>query len=165
VIESPSALADYREAVQLLRRLADVRWFTPAPEATIQAAEGALALTFPPSLRAFIAEVGFCQIGGREILGLRGDSFATDAAVNVVGATLLARRSGLAAARVVVENPGDGTRLVVDTSRAGRIWVWIPGQAADKDPSWEFDHFGALLLQAALDQAEEEGVDYDAGVR
>ncbi len=163
--ETPRALEDYREAIQLLRRLADVHWGTPAPDETIKQAEAALGVAFPASLRAFIAEVGSCQIAHREILGIRGDAFSTEYAANVVGASLLERSWGLSPSRIVVENPGDGTRIVVDVARAGRVWKWVRRDTADHDTTWDFDSFGAMLLQAALDQAEEEGVAYEAGVR
>lgn len=152
--ERRDALDECREALALLRRLDGVHLGTPATSGNIARAEAALGLEFPPSLRLYLAEMGSVTAGHTEVLGLYADEFATDYAANIVGASLLERPWGLPDYCVVVCNPGNGTRVIVDVEHGCNVRTWTPrsGELGDEtDPD-----FGRFLLELACDTEGDE---------
>lgn len=151
VIERADGLDDCREALAMLDKLEDVQLGTPATQETISRAESLLGFGLPPSLKHFASEVGSLSIGGNEVLGLYRDEIATDAAVNIVGASLLERSRGLPDRCVVVGNPGNGTRVIVDLDEGSIVRVWTPRSG---ERGYEtYPHFGAYLLELVSDAA------------
>lgn len=153
--EGSRSLADCQEAIKLIRTLSDTHFGQPATVDVIARAEAALGLALPPSLHHFVTVVGHCDVGHHEIFGLHGDLFEPDSGVNIVGATLLERAQGLPAWCIVFENPGDGTRLVLDAQRGYMVRRWETG-GGDRLSEQERASFGAYLLMIALDQRDEE---------
>lgn len=154
-IERSDGVDDCRAALAMLGKLEDVHLGTPATPDTIARAESLLGFELPPSLKLFASEVGSLSIGGNEVLGLYRDEIAADAAVNIVGASLLERPRGLPDRCVVVGNPGNGTRVIVDVEEGGVVRVWTPRSG---DRGYEtYPHFGAYLLEVVSDaQAGEK---------
>lgn len=152
--ERRDALDECREALALLRKLHDVHFGTPATPGNIARAEATLGLELPPSLRLYLADVGSVTAGYTEVLGLYADEFATDYAANIVGASLLERPRGLPVHCIVVSNPGDGTRVIIDVEHGCNVRTWTPrsGELGDEtDP-----HFGRFLLELAGDAEGDE---------
>lgn len=153
-IERPDGVDDCREALALLDKLEDVHLGTPATPETIERAESILGFELPPSLKHFAATVGSATVGGREVLGLYADEIATDAAVNIVGASLLERPVGLPDRCVVVCNPGNGTRVIVDVQEDCIVRVWTPRSG---ERGYEtHPHFGRFLLELVGDAEGDE---------
>ncbi len=153
-LEHPGSLDECRDAIAILDKLEDVTFGTPATPDTIERAEAALGVSLPPSLKYFAADAGTVSIAGKEILGLTGEEFSTTLAVNIVGATLLERARGLPDRSVVIHNPGDGTRYVIDLDAGGIVRVWTPrsGERGDE----RHPHFGRFLLELASDAEGDE---------
>ncbi len=90
----------------------------PRKESLVAAAEAALGITFPPTYRRFVRELGAGAIAGEEFYGVVGGDFVNSAAPDVVWVTLNARvEYGLAHAHVYIYNLGDGTGAYLDTAR------------------------------------------------
>lgn len=156
--EGSGSLANCKEAIEALRTVRDVFLGQPTTEDVVARAEETVGLRFPPSLRHFVLTVGKCEVGTHEILGISGASFATDAAVNLVGATLVERKRGLPAHCIVIENEGSGARLVLDTNRGYMVRRWEPGAGDTLSEQIRAD-FGAYLLMIVRDQQDEEAPD------
>lgn len=149
MIEPSDGLDDCREALAMLGDLEDVHLGTPATHDTIARAESLLGFELPSSLKHFASQVGSLSVDGNEVLGLYADEIATDAAVNIVGASLVERPRGLPDRCVVVGNPGNGTRIVVDMEEGGVVRVWTPRSG---ERGYEtYPHFGAYLLELVRD--------------
>lgn len=153
-IERPDGADECREALALLDKLDDVHRGMPATPETIKKAESLLGFELPPSLKHFAATVGSLTVGGREVLGLYADEVATDAAVDIVGASLLERPVGLPDRCIVVGNPGNGTRVIVDVQQGCIVSVWTPRSG---DRGYEtHPHFGRYLLEVVRDAEGDE---------
>ncbi len=152
--ERPDAIGDCRDALAMLDKIEDVHPGTPATPANVERAESLLGFELPPSLRFFVTEIGSLTVCGREVLGLYADEVAPDVAADIVGATLLERSLGLPDHCIVVANPGNGTRVIVDMDDGGLVRVWTPRSG---ERGYEtYPHFGRYLLEVVSDAEGDE---------
>ena len=124
------------------------------PAETVEAAESALGLTFPPTYRRFLQELGAGDIAGDEFYGVVDTSFG-GRPPDAVGRTLEAReRVGLPDRYVIVGDTGDGDWYVVDTSQGdGPVLIFMPGVPEEDagPPERVAEDFGAFLAQMVTD--------------
>jgi hypothetical protein len=123
----------------------------PKPNSLVAEAETALGLSFPPSYRQFLLELGCGNIGGLEVYGLINDNFHSSTVPNGVWLTLNERRAiHLNPALVIVGEAGDGTYYALDTSRlddsgeAPVVHLSVDGTQSEEIAS----SFGDYLLEA-----------------
>ncbi|MEV7549764.1 SMI1/KNR4 family protein [Amycolatopsis sp. NPDC089917] len=99
-------------------------------DVSIDAAERALGVAFPPSYRRLIEEFGTWDIAGEEFLGVYRTPAYGNELLGSVKATLDLRRDhGLPAELIVVMFDGMGGAIVLDSSKADRfgeypVFVW-----------------------------------------
>ena len=141
----------YSEARELIGSAGGGDFEGAKPESLVAKAETALGLTFPPSYRRFLLELGCGDINGVEVFGLINDNFEKSTVPNGIWLTLNERRSiGLHPAYVIVGDGGDGTYYVLDTRQVdstGEVPVVlssVDGQHSEKVA----DSFGNYLLEA-----------------
>jgi hypothetical protein len=129
--------------------------------ALVAAAERALGLTFPPTYRRFVLDMGAGGVGAFEVYGVTGDDFTNSSVPNGIWVTLSDRAAGMPGHLVVVGETGMGENYVLDTSRTDAtgecpVVIWVPGAS---QPGDELEHvaddFGTFLwdnVQGELDQ-------------
>lgn len=82
-------------------------------------AESLLSLTFPPSYRQFLLELGCGSVDGFEVYGVIHEDFERSSVPDAIWLTLDQRRNGgLSTNYVLIGDVGDGTRYAIDTSVA-----------------------------------------------
>jgi len=149
VAETDDSMTTFRTAVELVRSLRGLRFGRPATDDAVNRAEAALDFGFPPTVHAFVSEFGSCTAGAVAVLGIDGNQFGTGDPTNAVGATLIERMRGLPRDHLVIANPGDGTRLAVDTSAAPFPVVRWDARTGETKPA--YPSFAAYLLAFARD--------------
>lgn len=83
----------------------------------INAAENALGLTFPPTYRRFVEQLGCGDIAGFEIYGVLSKNFADSGIPDAIWLTLDERRtSQLPESLILVSDIGDGSYYAIDCS-------------------------------------------------
>jgi antitoxin YobK len=130
-----TASVDVDVALRLLRRVPrHLHVVGPATPERIQAAEQALGVTFPPSYRRFLGELGAGSILGREVYGVVPDISAAGPP-NVVWMNLDRRQAeSLPDHFVVLVDLDDSSSYALDTAGDGgespvvRIWPGEPVQ-------------------------------------
>ena len=84
----------------------------------VASAERTLGLTFPPTYRRFLLELGAGSIGGQEFYGVVNENFEQSAVPDGIWLTLDERaKSGLPPNLLIVSETGDGIRFALDTSQ------------------------------------------------
>lgn len=123
-------------------------------EDLVAAAEAALGLSFPPTYRRFVAEMGAGDIAGQEFYGVITEEFVSSSVPNGIWLTLKARGEwGLPDSMVVVGFDGGVDYYVIDTAKAadGReppVEIWRPGiSTADDQLAQVALDFGGFVLQ------------------
>jgi antitoxin YobK len=102
-------MTDIEKALALLRDHPDADFVGPRSEALVAAAEATLDLTFPPSYRRFLRELGCGNIAGLEIYGLINANFETASIPDGVWLTLADRQHlGLPENLFLFAETGDG---------------------------------------------------------
>jgi hypothetical protein len=126
----------------------------PRAEGLVTAAERTLDLSFPPTYRRFVAELGAGDIAGQEFYGVITDEFVNSSVPNGVWLTLKARDEwGLPDPMVVVAFDGGVDYYVIDTAKAADgqeppIEIWRPGMSAAGDQLEQVaSDFGEFVLQ------------------
>ena len=115
------SIEKYQQARQLIEDAGGGDFEGPKPEALVARAETALGLTFPPSYRRFLLEMGCGDINGLEIYGLINDKFENSTVPNGIWLTLNERRGiGLHPSYVLIGEGGEGTLYALDTRQAGK---------------------------------------------
>lgn len=110
----------YRHAYDLIERAGGGDFEGAKPESLLAKAEAALGLTFPPSYRSFLGELGCGDINGLEVFGLISDDFKNSTIPNGIWLTLDARRViSLNPAFVLISEGGDGSYYALDTRQVG----------------------------------------------
>ncbi len=90
------------------------------PESLVAQAETSLDLTFPPSYRKFLLEMGCGNINSFEIYGLINDNFENSSIPDGIWLTLNERKlNGLNSDYVLIGEGGDGTFYALDTKQIG----------------------------------------------
>ena len=122
----------------------------PRDEALVAAAEAALGLSFPPTYRRFVAELGAGDIAGQEFYGVISDEFVNSSVPNGIWLTLKARGEwSLPESMIVVAFDGGVDYFVIDTAKATgaqepAVEIWRPGITGAEDE----------LARAAVDFGE-----------
>jgi hypothetical protein len=152
-----TALEDARLLVDLVHENPDESNFAgPCDPDLIMEAERRLGLTFPPSYKYFVEELGTCDIAGYEFIGIFLQRGNKDIIMGSVTETLDARRdSNLPELYVVFYYDGMGGMFVMDTSRLDEeneapIYVW---QAGDSKPGDDLEYISPSFGTCALDMA------------
>lgn len=132
-------------------RASDSTFVTGAREPrVVEAAERALGVTFPPTYRRFVLEMGAGGIGAFEVYGVVDDRFAGPVP-DGVWFTLSERETGMPAHLVVVGDTGMGESNVLDTSATDAqgecpVRIWVPGASQTGDALEDVaDDFGTFL--------------------
>jgi hypothetical protein len=127
----------------------------PRDDALVAAAEAALGLTFPPTYRRFLRELGAGDLGTREFYGVIDDDWSSPGPPDAIGTTLHERREWQLPERfVIVAETGDGAWYVLDTAQAGAggeapVLVWTSNLSSlDDPPERAADDFGAFFAES-----------------
>lgn len=146
---SMNALED---ALRLIAEHGDEDDFVgPRDDDLIARAEQALGLTFPPTYRRFLAELGAGSIAGQEFYGVIDDDWDLSPP-DAIGRTLHERDDiALPDPYVVVAETGDGDWYLLDTAQRDKdgespVIRWMPGASPDDAPPEHVaGSFGAFL--------------------
>jgi hypothetical protein len=113
-------MAEYEQALVLMRDHLDESDFEPQPPERVERAERALGVRFPPTYRRFLHELGAGGIGSQEIYGVVDDDLDDVRPPGAVGYTLMLRREGAIAEDVVaIYGLGQGSVYGLATGKAG----------------------------------------------
>ncbi|WP_027946949.1 SMI1/KNR4 family protein [Amycolatopsis taiwanensis] len=148
-----SGIDSVRELVELIRSNPGECNFTGGlSEKDIARAEAALAATFPPSYRLFISELGSCEAGGVEIMGVYRTPTGGDRLYGTVSETLDAREDNrFPLSLLVIEYDGMGGIICLDSSEQNEdgeypVVVWDPDAESRGGPERLDDDFGTYAL-------------------
>lgn len=108
---------DLEAAFELINENGGGDFEGPKDSAFLEKAEVALGLTFPPTYRKFLAELGCGDIEGLEFYGLIGDDFESSSVPDAIWLTLNERKSGLPNNLVLIYATGDGAYYALDTNQ------------------------------------------------
>lgn len=158
------SLDDLHAALELVGRQGDGAHFVgERPPEFIAKAEEALGLTFPPSYRAFVSELGAGDVTGQEFYGVTEDRFEAATIPNGIWLTLQEREDcGLPETIVIVSETGDGAYYALDLEAAGQdgeapVVLWRPHVSQpddDREPvARSFGEFFRRQIEAALSRA------------
>ena len=115
------SIEKYQQARQLIEDAGGGDFEGAKPESLVAMAETALGLTFPPSYRRFLLEMGCGDINGLEVFGLINDSFEHPTVPNGIWLTSNERRGiGMHSAYVLIGEGGDGAFTVLTHDRLER---------------------------------------------
>jgi hypothetical protein len=149
-----SAVDSVRALVELIRNNPDEANFTGGlSEVDIARAEAELAATFPPSYQFYLAELGSCEAGGVELLGVYRTAALGDRLLGTVSGTLDARDDERFPGNLlVIEYDGMGGIISLDASARDAegeypVVVWDPGADARGGPERLADDFGTYALR------------------
>jgi hypothetical protein len=135
------SMAELDEALRLIEQNPDEADFIgPRDEGLIVGAEFALRITFPPTYRRFLLELGEGTFGGGEFFGAISQDLWDARLTDGIGQSLQAReRRGLSTSMVLVSNDGTGGYFALNTAQRGEndenpVVYWEPGrhQPGDK---------------------------------
>jgi antitoxin YobK len=130
-------MAELEQALEAVRASDLADFVGRRDPSLVTAAEDALGVSFPPTYRRFVAELGAGSFGGTEFYGAIDENFDTSSVPDGIWLTLDERREfGLPRHLVVVGDTGTGGFYVLDTARteAGDecpVGVWVGGQFQD----------------------------------
>lgn len=149
-----SGVDSVRELVELIQNNPDEANFTGGlSEEDIAHAETELAATFPPSYRFFLAELGSCEAGSVELLGVYRTAALGDRLLGTVSETLDTRDDDrFPRDLLVIEYDGMGGIISLDSSAPDEggeypVVVWDPGADARGGPERLADDFGTYALR------------------
>ncbi len=80
------------EALEAIAESDRARFLGPRDPSLVETAEQALGVTFPPTYRRFVLELGAGCVGWREFYGVTADDFASASVPNGIWLTLDERR-------------------------------------------------------------------------
>jgi hypothetical protein len=145
------SIEKYREAWQLIEGAGGGDFEGEKAETLVAMAETALGLSFPPSYRRFLLEMGCGDVNGLEVFGLINDNFENSAIPNGIWLTLKERQEiGLDPAYVLIGEGGDGSFYGLDTRQVGSsgeapvVRLSVDGRQSERVA----DSFGEYLLEA-----------------
>lgn len=153
------SLERYRKARELIANAGQSDFEGPKPESLVARAEAALGLTFPPSYRQFLLDLGSGDVAGFEVYGLVDDDFVDSAVPDAIWLTLEERESnGLDPRFIIIGALGDGTYDCLDTAHldaSGEAPV-VQLSADFEDPVKLAESFGEYFL-AEVESALSDG--------
>jgi hypothetical protein len=130
----------------------------PRGAALVEAAESALGVSFPPTYRRFVTELGAGDIAGQEFYGIVSGEFVSSSVPNGIWLTLTARREWpLPGSMVVVGFDGGIGYYVLDTAKGVAdqeppVELWHPGASVPGEPLEQVAaDFGAFVLRLTSD--------------
>lgn len=133
-------LGDLGAALRLVAEHRDRAHFMDGqPEEVVARAEQALGVSFPPSYREFVRELGAGDIAGAEFYGVTSGEFESSSVPNGIWFTLQERAdSGLPQPLVVIYSVGEGTLFALDTAQRddddeSPVVAWVPGVSRSED--------------------------------
>jgi antitoxin YobK len=162
-------MADLEAALRLVNESKVADFHGPQPEARVESAEQALWITFPPTYRRFVRELGAGAYGSLEFFGVV--AAPADSVVDAIGLTLEEReRDALTPDLVVVGLTGMGEYYVLDLAqrdRDGEGPIVIVPIVSRGEPIHYREHvaadFGSYLLQAVSTWNEDHPADWRRG--
>ena len=124
----------------------------PILEAQIQKTEAFLNLTFPPTYRKFVSELGCGDILGLELFGIVSNTELMGTGIPcVTWLTTNLRNEELPQHFIPIADVGDGQYYVIDTQNHNRsqtdtcpVLIWDP---ATLETTPEFENFGTFLWE------------------
>jgi antitoxin YobK len=144
-----SGVDSVRELAELIRNNPDRANFTGGiSEEDVERAERELSTTFPPSYRYFLRELGSCEAGGVDLMGIYRTPARGDQLLGTVSQTLETRADErFPAELLVIEYDGMGGIISLDSSRTNEdgeypVVAWDPGGVEQLD-----DDFGTYALR------------------
>jgi antitoxin YobK len=151
------SMADYEEALALVRAHQENALFAgPQSERVVLAAEAILGMTFPPTFRRFVRELGAGGIGSEEVYGIIGEDF-TGPVPDGIWLTLKMRSdSKLPDTMVMIYDASESEYLVLDTSQTDSVGecpvkVWYPHWDKGDDQEIIAPDFGSFFLSVLSD--------------
>ena len=145
------SIAKYEQARRVVEAVGGADFEGVKQETLVAMAERVLGLTFPPSYRRFLLEMGCGGINGLEVFGLISDNFEHSTVPNGIWLTLTERRRiGLHPAYVLIGEGGDGTFYALDTRQVGKgnealvVRLSVDGKQSERVA----DSFGDYFLEA-----------------
>ncbi|HLN27582.1 MAG TPA: SMI1/KNR4 family protein [Gemmataceae bacterium] len=130
----------------------------PRKQRLIERAEEVLGLTFPPTYRRFLQDLGCGDIAAVEVYGLIDDNFWHSSIPDGIWLTMEERRtSKLPQSYVLVYSTGDGAYYALDTAKRDALGenpvvMWFPGWSAERDGLNEvFTDFGSFFYKTIAD--------------
>jgi antitoxin YobK len=145
------SIEKYEQARRLIEDVGGGDFEGVKPETLVAKAEAALGVSFPPSYRRFLLEMGCGDINGLEVFGLIHDNFENSTLPNGIWLTLNERRGiGLHPAYVLIGEGGDGTFYSLDTRQKGEdgeapvVRLSADGKRSERVA----DSFGNYFLEA-----------------
>jgi cell wall assembly regulator SMI1 len=145
------SIQKYEQARELIKGAGGGDFEGAKPEVLVAKAEATLGLTFPPSYRRFLLQMGCGDINGLEVFGLINDNFDKSTVPNGIWLTLNQRRAiGLNRSYVIIGDGGDGTYYALDTQQAveGGEAPVVRLSVDGRDSEVVANSFGAFLLEA-----------------
>lgn len=151
------SIQKYEQARELIETAGGGDFEGAKSEELVAKAEAALGMTFPPSYRRFLLQMGCGDINGLEVFGLINDNFEKSTVPNGIWLTLNQRRAiGLDHGYVIIGDGGDGTYYALDTRHvdaAGEtpvVRLSVDGRYSEPVA----DSFGSYLLEAVKNVVE-----------
>jgi hypothetical protein len=145
------SVQSYQQACELIRKAGGGDFEGQKPEWLVAKAEATLGLTFPPSYRIFLRQMGCGDINGLEVFGLIDENFDNSSMPDGVWLTMNKRRHvGFDRSYVLIGEGGDGTYYALDTSHSDNseeapvVRLSVDG----KTRNTVADSFGDYLLRA-----------------
>lgn len=127
------SMAELELALAAVRDSDIVHFVGPQSPQVIEAAEEALGVTFPPTYRRFVAELGTGYVGPRKLYGVTAESVHNPDVRGGIWYTLDQReRYGFPEHLVIVGDTGMGEFYVLDTSQPDPLGefpvvIWFAG--------------------------------------
>ena len=154
-------LAELEQAVEAVRHSDMADFLGPRDAQVVAAAERELGVTFPPTYRHFVSELGAGGVAPNDFPGVIDGRFDEASPLDVVWVTLDQRRTyGFPTHLIVVGDTGMGEFYVLDTSQPDvdgeyPVVVWVAGGSAEEHLRREtvaadFGSFFWDLVQEAL---------------
>lgn len=151
-----SGVESVRELAELISDNPDECNFTGGMSpADIARAEAELGVSFPPSFRYFVSELGSCQCGSIELKGVNRTPRGGDRLRGTVSATLETRDDErFPPTLLVIEYDGMGGIISLDSSVSNEdgeypVVAWDPGAEARGGPERLAEDFGTYALDRA----------------
>ncbi len=146
------SMAELQEAISQIRDCADADFEGPKPESHVVEAEKALSVTFPPTYRCFLKELGCGDCRGFEVYGIIGSDFDNSGIPDAIWITKRERvDSDLPTDLVIVGATGDGGYWALDLAQANNegeapVIIWMPGAVNRRREQVQAPDFGSYLL-------------------
>jgi antitoxin YobK len=132
-------MAELELGLEAARQSDRARFVGPRDPGIVAAAEEALGLSFPPTYRRFLAELGAGAVAGREFYGAIDENFDDSSIPDGIWLTLDERkRFGFPKHLVIVGDTGMGEYYVLDTSHRDAdgecpVAIWVAGESKEGD--------------------------------